>query len=349
MKDQIVLKVLGKRLMTQPLNNRLCQGESLVEQVIVRLPKTYGKLDLEKFVFIMKGRSTEEEVGAQQILSKLPSAPIDGGSEAEDGEMELEWLVNPHFTAKSGEWELELAGVNSNGDEVIKFLGAPIVVDSTVTDAPLLPVDQSQQLINQVWAAIDKANSAAGPKGDPGPHGSAGPQGPVGPQGSAGAQGPAGPQGIPGPKGDKGERGVPGTGMRILGTFPTLDDLISAVPSGGDVNGGYMAAGEYYFWNPSNNAWESAGQLQGAPGEKGENGDSAYAVAVSNGFAGDEAQWLASLRGETGAAGLTTSVNGVSQVNGEIQLTLENFPDIQQILGNVGNVLDEINGNVTAS
>lgn len=345
MNDGIVLKVLGKRLMTQPLNNRLCQGESLVEQVIVRLPRTYGSLNLEEFVFIMKGSFAAENVGAQQILAKRPT------TENLD-EFELDWLVDANFTAKSGRLALELVGVNSEGNEVIKFLGAPVEVDASVGDAPPPPVDQGQQLLNQIWTAVEKANNAVGPKGDPGPQGPQGSEGPQGAVGPAGIQGPAGPQGEPGPKGDRGDRGQPGTGMRILGTFPTLQALNAAVPSGVAENGGYMVAGEYYYWNPSGSLWESAGQLQGAPGETGKNGESAYELAVSKGFLGDESQWLASLRGETGAAGadgLTTSVNGVSQINGAIQLSLKNFPDIQELLGNVGQALDNINGNVTQS
>lgn len=36
------------------------------------------------------------------------------------------------------------------------------------------------------------------------------------------------------------------------------------------------------------------------PGPQGEEGDSAYEVAVNNGFVGTEAEWLESLRGEPG-------------------------------------------------
>ena len=43
----------------------------------------------------------------------------------------------------------------------------------------------------------------------------------------------------------------------------------------------------------------------GAPGVPGVDGKSAYALAVDKGFAGDETAWLASLKGETGAAGPT--------------------------------------------
>ena len=52
-------------------------------------------------------------------------------------------------------------------------------------------------------------------------------------------------------------------------------------------------------------------------------GLSAYEIAVKNGFEGTEAQWLESLRGTDGK---THSVNGVEQLDGNIQLTGDKIP-----------------------
>lgn len=41
----------------------------------------------------------------------------------------------------------------------------------------------------------------------------------------------------------------------------------------------------------------------GTQGPKGEDGDSAYEIAVKNGFIGTEQEWLASLKGEKGEKG----------------------------------------------
>lgn len=45
----------------------------------------------------------------------------------------------------------------------------------------------------------------------------------------------------------------------------------------------------------------------GPQGEKGDPGDSAYQVALTNGFEGNEEEWLASLKGPKGDTGLTGS------------------------------------------
>ena len=69
--------------------------------------------------------------------------------------------------------------------------------------------------------------------------------------------------------------------------------------------------------------------LEGTNGNDGAAGQSAYQIAVTNGFVGTEAEWLTSLEGATGTAGadgLTTSVNGVTHVAGEITLTTANIP-----------------------
>lgn len=58
----------------------------------------------------------------------------------------------------------------------------------------------------------------------------------------------------------------------------------------------------------------------------GEDGDSAYQVAVKNGFSGTEQQWLASLKGDTGNAGTpggnaTVSISNISGVGTGVKFT----------------------------
>lgn len=62
------------------------------------------------------------------------------------------------------------------------------------------------------------------------------------------------------------------------------------------------------------------GVISGTGGTVGEAGDSAYEVAVLNGFVGTEVQWLASLIGATGPAG-PQGVQGLTGPQGPIGLT----------------------------
>lgn len=59
---------------------------------------------------------------------------------------------------------------------------------------------------------------------------------------------------------------------------------------------------------PFIDAW-NAGELQGDPGAPGQ---SAYQIAVANGFVGTEAEWLASLDGEDGTDGLTPELRATA-------------------------------------
>lgn len=132
-----------------------------------------------------------------------------------------------------------------------------------------------------------------GDKGDTGPKGEKGERGIDGVAGPKGADGPAGPQGPQGPTGPKGDKGDTG-------------------PAGADgLSGAKGDAGER--------------------GQDGENGKSAYEIAVANGFVGDEAQWLASLKGRDGSPG-RNGLSAYELANGEL------------LFGTVGKWLESLKG-----
>ena len=110
-----------------------------------------------------------------------------------------------------------------------------------------------------------------GVKGDAGAKGEQGERGLQGLQGVAGAKGEKGDPGVQGAKGDKGEQGERGlTGAK------------------GD---------------KGSDGLDGKDGLPGAKGVDGKDGKSAYQIAVEQGFAGSEAAWLLSLKGEKGEKG----------------------------------------------
>ena len=110
-----------------------------------------------------------------------------------------------------------------------------------------------------------------GVKGDAGAKGEQGERGLQGLQGARGLQGERGLPGADGAKGDKGEQGERGlTGAK------------------GD---------------KGSDGLDGKDGLPGANGVDGKDGKSAYQIAVAQGFAGSEADWLASLKGEKGDKG----------------------------------------------
>lgn len=120
-----------------------------------------------------------------------------------------------------------------------------------------------------------------GPKGDKGDKGDTGEQGPIGPQGPqgeagpagpTGPQGPEGPRGPEGPQGPQGEQGPQGTGINILGSYPSYEDLVSAHPTGA-VGDAYLVNGALYVWSATENGWINVGNIQGPQGEKGDTGE----------------------------------------------------------------------------
>ena len=113
-----------------------------------------------------------------------------------------------------------------------------------------------------------------GPKGDTGEQG---PKGETGAQGLTGPQGPKGDQGDPGPQGPQGPKGDTGTGLDILGTYDTLEELRAAIqnPQQGNMyNVGTTDPYTIYMWDTTTEPadWKSQGQLQGAKGDTGPQG-----------------------------------------------------------------------------
>jgi len=132
---------------------------------------------------------------------------------------------------------------------------------------------------------------ARGPQGETGPQGERGPQGIQGPKGDAGTPGSDGADGPQGVQGIQGEKGDPGTdGKTILYGVgnPNFD-----FGTDGDF---YINTAAHTIFGPkAGGEWPPGVLLVGVPG-------------------GDGPQ------GPAGPPGLTTSVNGVEQVDGAIKL-----------------------------
>lgn len=98
-----------------------------------------------------------------------------------------------------------------------------------------------------------------------------------------------------GPEGRQGEVGPTGRPINPKGSAPTVEDLPT---TGNTISDGWEVAGKIHVWDGEN--WIDMGQWRGA---NGQNGKSAYQIAVEHGFVGDEAAWIASLKGKDGEKG----------------------------------------------
>lgn len=147
-----------------------------------------------------------------------------------------------------------------------------------------------------------------------------------------GPQGPQGIQGIQGIPGNNGTNGVDGTSFTVDATGLLANRSAYDSEAAGFA---YLATdtGNLYIRQGAS-GWSAAipfgkgetgaqgiqgpAGLDGADGTNGTNGVdgadglSAYQIAVNAGFVGNEAAWLLSLKGETGAAG----INGINGTNG---------------------------------
>ncbi len=192
---------------------------------------------------------------------------------------------------------------------------------------------------NALTQQVEKVQ--AGPKGERGQRGDVGPMGPQGvrgPEGPRGIQGPKGdrgdigPQGFQGPQGLSGLNGLDGiNGPQIFKTKTKPDDSL-----GKNLDWTFNDLGEIY--HKEDGKWSFYQQITSGhsreyikaliadalvgftpggdgDGSPGADGDSAYEVAVANGFVGDESAWLLSLIGPTGSAG-ADGIQGLQGVTG---------------------------------
>ena len=150
----------------------------------------------------------------------------------------------------------------------------------------------------------DTLKPARGEQGLQGVRGERGLQGERGAQGERGIQGLQGVQGLQGLPGVKGDAGAKGEqGERGL---QGLQGVAGAKGEKGDPGVQGLPGKDGAQGLPGAKGDPGAQGIQGLPGKdgaKGADGKSAYEVAVSNGFVGNEAAWLASLKGEKGDKG----------------------------------------------
>lgn len=165
---------------------------------------------------------------------------------------------------------------------------------------------------------IEGPQGDIGPQGPQGPQGDMGPMGPTGPAGADGAVGPQGPQGATGPTGPMGPAGADGA--------PGADGATGPMgPAGPQGNTG----------------------ATGPAGPQGLTGLSAYQVAQLNGFTGTEEEWLATLVGPQGDAGLVYKgawqqytayeINDAVTYNGSSWIALVNIAGASYSEPNPGN------------
>ena len=127
--------------------------------------------------------------------------------------------------------------------------------------------------------------------------------GPKGNQGDKGDPGQKGDRGRIGRRGLKGEPGVDAPPLFIWkGRVPTEADLPQAVPG---TNGWtYQAEDTKYFYvSNADGTYTEVQNLDLIKGDSGDDGATAYELALDNGFSGTEAEWLESLKGEQGDEG----------------------------------------------
>ena len=211
-----------------------------------------------------------------------------------------------------------LSGISGPGATIQDVLDVNTSVTSLLEQAAA-----NQQALSDKMQAALSAPTMIGPTGATGPVGpSGGPTGPTGPDGATGAtgtMGPAGPQGIEGPTGIQGIQGVAGTVGTIVGTYPDLISLQTAVPVGTPGQFYYIDP-DLYVWDTVSGSWVDIGTIAGPQGITGPQGVTGVQGPIGNtgptgadgavgatGAVGPAGASVTGATGPTGATGVTGS------------------------------------------
>lgn len=74
-----------------------------------------------------------------------------------------------------------------------------------------------------------------------------------------------------GEQGPQGEKGADGTGVTILGSYNSVEELKTAHPTG-NLGDAYLVEGILYVWSETELDWVDVGDIKGPKGDKGEQG-----------------------------------------------------------------------------
>ena len=99
-------------------------------------------------------------------------------------------------------------------------------------------------------------------------------------------KGPKGDKGDKGDTGPKGDKGEDGTGVSILGSYNSQEELESAHPTG-EIGDAYLVNGDLYVWSETSASWNNVGNIKGPKGDKGDDGVTPHIGENNNWFIGD--------------------------------------------------------------
>ena len=150
-------------------------------------------------------------------------------------------------------------GDNGNTDDIIVDTEHAITVFGVSGPSGTVSAYETWLEVGNIGTEQDFLDTVQGATGIQGDNGATGPIG----IGSTGATGIFGSTGATGETGPEGATGIPGTGITLLGTVPTVNDLPTTNNNVGDL---YIvaASGDGYAWDGSQ--WNNVGAIQGPLG-----------------------------------------------------------------------------------
>lgn len=268
--------------------------------------------DTDKYISLVKDSYTKAEIDSK--IAKIQTVKGDKGDQGENGKSAYELAKEEGYTGTQKQWLDSLNGTaGKSAYQIAKDNG--------------FAGDETKWLESlKGERGATGAAGAPGVQGPPGEPGQKGEQGPKGDKGDTGETGATGPQGVAGKQGKSAyqiakDNGFEGSEQEWLASLKGQDGDGRKGDKGDPGKSAFQIAQDNGFtgnqteWLASLKGADGAQGPQGIQGIKGdtgvqgeqgiqgEAGKSAYEIAVSSGFEGNQTQWLQSLKGERGEQG----------------------------------------------
>ena len=289
----------------------------------IEIPEAYDDSELRNLIdgkaasdHVHEQYLTEDSEAITEINQRIDNLNIP----SIEGLASEEFVINKIAEAELNDKDVDISGLATKEELAAKAEKEHSHSYNDLSDLPEIPSTEglaSEQFVSEKIAEIELKEGPQGPQGETGPQG---------PQGIQGEPGEPGKDGIDGKDGEQGPQGEPGKSAFELARanghdFETEEEWLESLRGEQGIQGekgepGYTPIkGVDYF-----------------DGEDGENGQSAYEIWLAEGNTGTTDDFIASLKGDKGDAGLTTQIK-VNEViynvddNGLIELPKFVTPD----------------------
>lgn len=141
---------INKELDISSIKHLLVKGESLADNIKIKVPRTYEGMDLKDKIFTIKTQNSSG-VYYEKVLTKT----------VEDSTITLSWVVTRAFTGSPGSLKITLHISDSSGYSLATKAAEVNVAHSVFIATPIAPTDVLEDYLQEIRVHSESASNSA--------------------------------------------------------------------------------------------------------------------------------------------------------------------------------------------